>query len=291
MENQFIKDIICALSVWEKGEVRAPHKPLLTLLILGHYQNGHSRLVKYMDIEKKLNALLKEFGPYRKSYHPEYPFWYLKNDQFWELDNVEGFRLKKGKNQPLVSEFKKHNPNGGFTKEIYDGICTAPSLIVEIAENLLDSHFPESTHEDICSAVGLDLSRFTITRKKRNPEFRDKVLRAYEYKCAICDYNIRIGDSPVGLEAAHIKWHQAGGPCAETNALALCSLHHKLFDRGAFTINREFQLIISEWAHGTNGFNELLHNFSNRKISSPRKIEYQPSIEYLDWHFSEVFRQ
>ena len=37
----------------------------------------------------------------------------------------------------------------------------------------------------------------------------------------------------LGIEAAHIKWHQAGGPDTEDNGLALCTLHHKRFDRGA----------------------------------------------------------
>jgi putative restriction endonuclease len=40
----------------------------------------------------------------------------------------------------------------------------------------------------------------------------------------------------LGLEAAHIKWFQAGGPDIEANGLAMCSLHHKLFDLGVFTI-------------------------------------------------------
>ena len=28
---------------------------------------------------------LFEFGPSRKSYHPEYPFWRLQNDGIWEV--------------------------------------------------------------------------------------------------------------------------------------------------------------------------------------------------------------
>jgi hypothetical protein len=40
----------------------------------------------------------------------------------------------------------------------------------------------------------------------------------------------------VALDAAHIRWHQAGGPDEEANGLALRVLHHKLFDLGAFTV-------------------------------------------------------
>ena len=55
---------------------------------------------------------------------------------------------------------------------------------------------------------------------------------------------------PVALEAAHIKWRQAGGPDLEVNGLALCSLHHKLFDRGAFTLSNQLVILVSDDAHG-----------------------------------------
>ena len=50
--------------------------------------------------------------------------------------------------------------------------------------------------------------------------------------CALAATN---GWQPLGLEAAHIKWFQARGPDVVQNGLALCSLHHKIFDLGANT--------------------------------------------------------
>jgi HNH endonuclease len=47
-----------------------------------------------------------------------------------------------------------------------------------------------------------------------------------------------------GLEAAHIKWFQARGPDVVQNGLALCSLHHKIFDLGAFTVLPESHQIV-----------------------------------------------
>jgi putative restriction endonuclease len=52
-----------------------------------------------------------------------------------------------------------------------------------------------------------------------------------------------------GLEAAHIKWFQAKGPDIEANGLALCALHHKVFDLGAFTILPDtYSLVFSQHA-------------------------------------------
>jgi HNH endonuclease len=58
------------------------------------------------------------------------------------------------------------------------------------------------------------------------------VLTAYEYRCAVCGFDVRLGSVSIALDAAHIRWHQAGGADLEKNGLALCVLHHKTFDLG-----------------------------------------------------------
>jgi len=65
---------------------------------------------------------------------------------------------------------------------------------------------------------------------------RELVLTAYEYQCAFCGYDGRIGAVPVGLEAAHVRWWAFDGPDDIDNGLCLCSLHHKLFDKGVLGI-------------------------------------------------------
>src|SRR5690606_30440499 len=117
---------------------------------------------------------------------------------------------------------------------------------------ILELHFPETLHGEILEAVGLN---FHMKQNiKRDPKFREIVLKAYEYSCAVCGLRIRLGNTLVGIEAAHIKWHQAGGPDVEENGIALCSLHHKLFDRGVFTIDQDNILLVSEYANGNREF-------------------------------------
>ena len=94
----------------------------------------------------------------------------------------------------------------------------------------------------------------------------------------------------MALEAAHIKWHQAGGPDEEVNGLALCSLHHKLFDRGAFTLSNELEILVSEDAHGTAGFQEWLMRFHGEKLNFPQRQIYYPNEDYTNWHVKEVFQ-
>lgn len=38
----------------------------------------------YKEVDKKIRQLLIEFGPERKNYHPEYPFWRLHNNNVFK---------------------------------------------------------------------------------------------------------------------------------------------------------------------------------------------------------------
>ncbi|PLR87855.1 phosphorothioated DNA-binding restriction endonuclease [Bacillus sp. V33-4] len=276
------------LSIWKNGSQRAPHKPLLILYALGKMKED-IQFLPYEEVRKDLIQLLLEFGPSRKSYHPEQPFVRLKNDGLWRLS------------QPIDStnfnrDLLANHVSGGFTDDVYKLLKSNKVLQKEVAFQLLNDHFPTTLHDDILQAVGLGYD-FPIQENsnniecyKRAPDFRLKILKAYEYQCAVCGFNVRVGHVPVGLEAAHIKWHQAGGPAIEENGLCLCILHHKLFDRGAFTILEDRKLIVSEETYGTNGFNEWLMRFHGKEIRKPISPNYYPDHTYIHWHVKEVFR-
>ena len=157
----------------------------------------------------------------------------------------------------------------------------------EIVQDLLNANFPESIHQDILDAVGIEFAVETRLVVARSPE---RILRAYEYSCAICGFDVRLGSIPVALEAAHIKWHQAGGPDEECNGLALCTLHHKLFDRGVFTLSNSMSIIVSEAANGTRGFQEWVVAFHGQAIRPPQRQTYYPDENWVAWHVREVFQ-
>ena len=95
---------------------------------------------------------------------------------------------------------------------------------------------------------------------------------------------------PVALDAAHIRGFQAGGPDRESNGLALCVLHHKLFDLGAFTLGKDGRLLVSDQAHGTGGFDECLMRHHGKEARRPQRNEWNPDPDHLDWHGREVFK-
>lgn len=282
-----IVDKVGDINIWKRGDQRAPHKPLLILYLLGQYRAGHSRLISFSDVESPLRQLLIDFGPHRKVHHPELPFWHLYNDGIWDLVNIEIPSERIGSASVKRSLLIDQNAEGGLKQEFYDQLKD-PNIARQVVQVLLDENFPNSVHEDLLSAVGLD-DEITTTRKKRDPQFREKILRAYQYQCAICGYSGRIGDVLVAVEAAHIKWHQAGGPDTNPNGVALCSLHHKLFDRGMITINNEYIVLVSELAHGPVTFDQMVMSFHGHRINLPERPTYQPEKTFIGWHVREVF--
>jgi putative restriction endonuclease len=226
MENDAALDLFDRLAVRSRGEQRALHKPLLVLYALGRWVRGDQGGIPFGEVDRDLTELLKEFGPPRKSYHTEYPFWRLQNDGVWIVTATAPLPARQSNTDPPKSALLANAANGGFTEEVKAALRAAPALAGKIAGLLLERHFPETLHADILQADGLDLTPSAADRR-RDPNFRKRVLTAYEYRCAVCGFDVRLAGVSVALDAAHIRWHQAAGPVEEANGLALCVLHHK----------------------------------------------------------------
>jgi len=84
--------------------------------------------------------------------------------------------------------------------------------------------------------------------------------------------------------------HSAGGPDEIPNGLALCSLHHKLFDLGVLTVNSKFKILVSEFVVGDWG-RRLQDNLHGKPIALPRRDNEVPGEEFLGWHNRFVFKQ
>ncbi|WP_420616219.1 HNH endonuclease [Candidatus Palauibacter sp.] len=111
----------------------------------------------------------------------------------------------------------------------------------------------------------------------------------------VCDLDIRFGEQPFGVEAAHIQWHSHAGPDEVANGLALCPLHHEALDRGALGLAERkgtgLNVLIShEVRESRGGTAGSLIEFSGRRIRPPRTASRAPATLFVDWHSREVFR-
>jgi len=278
------------LTIWQKKGMRAPHKPLMLLIALGRFQNGiHS--FTYKDIEQQLKDLLVKYGPQRKTYKPEEPFWRLgHNEGVFKLANDALCPMHKDKGTSRTALIE-HNVSAQFVDELSKFFVKHPSAISEIATDLVNNHFQPSYLEDLFFEVGLSQDFNPGSARKRSPDFRKRVLKAYEDRCAVCGFHMLFNQQPIGLEAAHIKWHNAGGPDTENNGLALCSMHHKLFDYGVFMIEpSSYKIKLSDSVSCFNSAEAIVKDFHNKDLDLPENVAFYPNEQFLLWHAKEKFK-
>ena len=290
-------DAIDNLNIWKRGDERAPHKPLLILYALARQVRDPNVKFKFSIIEEDIKHLLNEYGkPQQSGRQKVYePFWRLQKDGIWEVCS-DGEIEPNVSGSVSVTDLRNYNATGFFSAGVVQQIKENPDIALRAAWKLLNEHFPESLHQSILADVGLDYKTVSaekyISRKaKRDSKFRQNVLHAYGYSCAVCGFNLRMKTQPVGLEAAHIKWHQHGGPDTENNGLALCATHHKLLDSGALTLSDNYQILLSEWIFDPDRENSFIREHHKREITLPRNSNHSPGVDYLRWHREEVFKE
>ena len=276
-----------ALRIWRAGDQRAPYKPLLALWAIGRCLTGEPRLASYQNADRALRALLRDFGPHRAKVHTEHPFWRLRNDGVWEVEREERVTLTSSGKAHRKS-LLEHNIHGGFSEPVHAAFKADENLARQIAHALVDAHFPASLHDELLQAVGIDAGYVTSQRRPRDRDFPERVLTAYGHRCVVCGSAVRLKQKPIGLETAHIKWHGAKGPDVVKNALSLCALHHRLFDKGAFTLSPTRQIVVTSQATGA-GHEEALARFHSKPIALPACPGDAPDSIFAGWHNREVF--
>lgn len=297
------------LRVWKSRGRRAPHKPLLALWAIGRCLRDEPRMAPFPVVQRELRSLLERFGPPRKAIHPEFPFQYLETDGLWEI-RASGPVARGSGGHLLVSSLRRRKAAGGFPEEVFEAFRSARELALEIADMLVHAHFPASRHMAVLEAAGIeagfgmevarmaadrtetahpDTHRYAYVRRRiRSPRFSREVLAAYGHRCAVCAFAVRLADDPVALEGAHIRWHCAEGPDEVRNGLALCALHHSLFDAGAFTLDAERRVDVADRIGGR-GFADTLERYARREAMLPASVDEQPAERFLAWHRREVF--
>jgi putative restriction endonuclease len=289
LQDQALAERVRKLKVWKRGGRYAPHKPLLLLLALGRVQRHKPRLVLFEEIEKSLGSLLEQFGPTKTT--PSYPFWRLQKDELWEVQSDRPMRARQGNTDPPVTELRASNAKGGFPSKLDSYLRARPAEVVALAQTVLDDHFPPSLHADIADAADLTLDADSTPRPRiRDPKFRNRILTAYEHRCAVCGYDALLDGRVVGLEAAHVMWHTHGGPSSVDNGLALCPLHHKALDLGLITIAHNHVVLVSSRATGGLSVSQMLLCYHGRPVIGPQHGQPRIHADFQQWHSAQVFK-
>ena len=295
MHNDLLR-AVRNIRVYSRHGRRSPHKPLLLLLSISRHFNGYDRLATFGEIEGDLNGLIGRYGLPDSRENAYLPFWHLRNDGLWQIDRPELVRTTT-RGDAYISDLREHDIQGGLVQEFLKALESYPDFAWHVVQSLLYDFFPPSLHEDILTDVGLvgkvgpSWLMGTISRQEvRDPRFRELVLQAYKSRCALCELDVQVDGQPIGIEAAHIKWHCARGPARVENGVALCALHHKFFDSGLFTVMSDLTVKVGGLAVG-DSVEDSLYKYGGSVLPViPERNDQLPAAKYLQWHKQAVFK-
>ncbi|MGW1373619.1 phosphorothioated DNA-binding restriction endonuclease [Streptomyces sp. NPDC002446] len=284
------------------GGRRAPHKPLLLLWLLGRFSAAGSTAVAYEEAEEPVSRLINDFGPAmadprRARERAAMPFVHLERE-LWELRDAHGAPLAPDTPE-RGSLLRRRGAHGRLHPHI-EQLLAAPATLAAAARLLLDQHFTPALEGPVCAAVGLDLTAVEdaagrpAARKRRAARragFAEEVLHAYAFACAMCGFDGALGRNPVGLEAAHVRWHSQDGPDEVANGLALCALHHTLFDLGVLGLTAGLRIQVSQRYVARSPAGQAIDALHDRPLATPRPGHPSPGPDFVLWHGRQVFKR
>ncbi len=109
-------------------------------------------------------------------------------------------------------------------------------VALEAEQHVLSSEEPPEVQE-IARRYNTRIAKV----RYHQPIFRDRVIHAYEKRCAVCRLPF-----PELLDAAHIRADSEGGSTRISNGLSLCKIHHGAYDSNIMGISPDYIIEIKE---------------------------------------------
>lgn len=288
----------------------APHKPILLLAVIDLFEQG---AITNNQIEPS-PQIVESFLKYWHLVSLEkprifLPFFHLKSDKFWHLHTKAG-------NEQLLAMTKQVNSMIHLAHIIaFASLDEDLFLLLHRAEarevfrqKIIEVYFPEKTelfraviaeNREINNIENLllesaenkrpDISKNITNSPKRNIAFRRAIIRLYNYTCAACRLRIITLDGETVVEAAHIFPFAKSFDDSIGNGLSLCPLHHWSFDKGLFSIDDNYKIIVGTNFEESGSEPFLLNSLQSKEILLPKEKPFQPSISMIRWHRENAF--
>jgi putative restriction endonuclease len=302
MTRDELLTLLAGLRTAPIGLKRAPHKPLLLLWLFGHFAATGSSAASYQEAEEPVSQLINDFGPPVASaslarQRAAMPFVHLERE-LWDLRETAGNEIAP--DAPERRAWLLERGAVGRLRPPVEQLLANPATLAAAARLLLDLHFTPVLAELICAKVDLDVPALdlagsdrisrTVRLRPRRRGFAEEVLRAYTYQCAMCGFDGALGHYPVAIEAAHVRWHSQQGPDEVTNALALCALHHALFDLGVLGITEDRRIRVSSLYVARSEVGRAVDALAGKPLLIPRPHQPTVDVMYISWHHQQVFK-
>lgn len=283
---------------------RSPYKPVLLLSVIDLITQGiiQSNQIYVSD------ELIEIFNRYWNVLAPNYdgglhyPFFHLQSEGFWQVVPKAGIIWLQPK---TTNKLKQSVEYATLDNELFE-LLQDPNSRQVLIDTLVSVWFTAAQKEigEILSinqtfqdSIDLELElekqqpKFYLRKSAvRNAFFRKSVVYIYDYKCAFCQLKAHRALTQTIVDGAHIK------PFAEffdnkvENGISLCKNHHWAFDQGWFTIDENYRILVAEDLQEESPNAKPMREFHHERLLLPITEQYYPSLNALQWHRTNVFR-
>ncbi len=182
----------------------------------------------------------------------------------------------------------------GLSKSCKDNLLTKSIEVQRIVKKLIKAKKPKAYSPFDHSKKRIKLTKETQLRKRG---FRQAIIHAYDFKCAVCGLKISSPDlRQWEVEAAHIVPNKHMGKDDVWNGLALCRLHHWAFDVGWFSINNDFTILGSSKLKSLdnnlgyiNTYDFKMTILKKEPLLLPENKFIYPDQNSILWHRENIF--
>jgi len=269
----------------------APHKPLLLLVIMEMAEKGEiprREVTLSPDLAFRFSVFWSVVARRRKQ-PPEVrlPFHHLGSSGMWQPLMADG---KPSPDKKLTTMIRLH-------ASFFD--CLADQRFRERARRVLietDRYFRPEERVALYTTLRIkpaipevreDEEIYRVSAQiGRDARFRiEVIILAYKHTCALTGYRMTTLEMESIVDAAHIHEFRDSRNNDPRNGIALSKNAHWQFDRGLWSLNDDYRVLVSREKFIEDGVpGQRLADFEGRRVFLPSDPKYWPEHTYLDWH-------
>lgn len=316
--EHYIKDIIKLRVASSKGE-KAPHKPVLLLSVIEAVETGEITDNKILITPELVARFKSNWSILVKSdvftANFALPFFHLKNEKgnFWHLHPQQGYEksLSVAKSIGSLGVLTANVAYAEIEQAFFDYLQD-DSTCIEIRHALLSTYFIDTQAnyyaknsqqnaylEDIENQVKEKPEQYIINQEEleeeevfvRSGTFKKVIPRIYNYTCCVSGLKIITLFDAQFVDACHIIPFSKSGNDTVSNGISLSPTLHRAFDRGLFTVDEDYKIIVSSIFSESGNTQYGLKQFHGQKIILPDNELFYPDIRNFGWHRKNTFKK
>ena len=296
---------------------RAPHKPFLLLSIMDLVANNRANS-SFFALDAELIDTFDLYweqiiGKDRES-NILMPFYHMTSEGWWHLVATPGMdqALAAGGRIKSFRQFHQVALGAKLNDDLFT-LLSAPDTRDTLRRVLIDKYFTPDIRAEVVkvgriTSESFEYSRELIDRVKgrftlkevpatdnmylsesRSVGFRRVVVDAYKHTCSFCGIRVVTPDGHTAVAAAHIVPWSHSHINDPRNGIALCGLHHWVFDQGLVCVGADYRLQISPVVISEENFAPLIVALDGKEMHLPDAQPLWPAKSALRWHIDNIF--